>query len=146
MRIKKESKEGLTPRIRLEIEILETYSLYKERSVEFFKEYELTPQQYNVLAILYNGGSMSTSDILTWMYEKNAGVSRLVDRLINKGLVSKEADPTDKRLVTIKLTETGTKLFLMSDSDAKASDTFTSNLTDQEVEQLISLLQKLRGF
>ncbi len=145
MSIRIESKEGLSPRVRLGVEILETSNLLKEYSVTFFKQFDLTPQQYNILAILHHGGAMSTSDILEWMYEKNAGVSRLVDRLIKKGLLVKDVNPKDKRTILVKLTEDGLRLYKKADSAAKEAVDATKNLTDSETQQLIDLLIKMRG-
>jgi DNA-binding MarR family transcriptional regulator len=139
-------KGAYSKRDRFQVEILETFNLLSERSNKFFQSYELTPQQFNVLSILFHGGPLSTSDILDWMIEKNAGVSRLVDRLVKKDLVSKVIDPADKRLVRIALTEKGVSLFRQVDEDYKALDDPMINLSDDEVEQLLQLLIKLKGY
>lgn len=89
---------------------------------------------------------MSTSEILDWMIEKNAGVSRLADRLLKKDLVSKVVNPTDKRLVKVALTEKGVSVFMQIDKEYKGLDDPMSNLSDDEVEQLIALLVKLKGY
>jgi len=144
--MKSKHKEAYSRRERFQVEILETFNLLSERAQSFFQAYELTPQQYNVLAILYHGGPMSHSDILDWMIEKNAGVSRLVDRLVKKELLSKMSHATDKRLVKVVLTEKGKSAFTYVDKEYKGLDDPMSNLSDDEVEQLIALLVKLKGY
>lgn len=131
-------------RRKLGITMVETYNNVYEKSQEFFAEYGLTSQQYNVLSILHDAGTpMSTSDILKKMLEKNAGVSRLVDRLIVKDLVEKSVNPDDKRLIDVKLTEKGEELCNKVSDALPNVDAVYENLADEEVETLISLLSKI---
>ncbi|MBB6331069.1 DNA-binding MarR family transcriptional regulator [Chryseobacterium sediminis] len=142
--MKKTKEESLPIRRQLGIAMVETYNNVYERSQEFFAVYGLTSQQYNVLAILYEAGEpLSTSDILKKMLEKNAGVSRLVDRLIIKELVEKHINAGDKRLIDVHLTEKGNALYEKVTNNLTAVDNVYSTLTDQEVEVLISLLGKM---
>lgn len=131
-------------RRKLGITMVETYNNVYEKSQEFFAEYGLTSQQYNVLSILHDAGTpLSTSDILKKMLEKNAGVSRLVDRLIVKDLVEKSVNPDDKRLIDVKLTEKGEALCNKVSDALPGVDAVYGNLEDEEVEMLISLLSKI---
>ncbi len=146
MNIKTESKETLSTPRRVGIEILEAYNLLNDQAIEFFKAYDLTSQQQNVLAILHFGGAMSTSDILKWMYEKSAGVSRLVDRLLKKGLVEKSVNPKDKRLIVINLTKKGEELYGRVNNDLQHFEKKIGNLSEAEMKNLIALLVKFKGF
>lgn len=128
------------------VEIMEAYHLLNDKSEEFFARFEITPQQFNVLAILHYTGPVSTSVILEWMFEKNAGVSRLVDRLVKKDLVVKKAHPRDKRLIEVELTSKGEEMYQLISPQLKEIDGVSENLTDQEVRQLIQLLVKLKGY
>ena len=62
---------------------------------DFFKEWQLTQKQYNALRILRGAqcDGVSTSYIRSRMLVKKGDASRLVDRLVNKGLVRKVEDP-----------------------------------------------------
>ena len=142
----KKNKEVLEIRPRMGVEIMEAYHLLNDRSEEFFARFEITPQQFNVLAILHYTGPVSTSVILEWMFEKNAGVSRLVDRLVKKGLVVKKANPGDNRLIEVDLTSKGEEMYQLISPQIKEIDGVSENLTDQEVRQLIQLLVKLKGY
>ena len=67
---------------------------------EFFKKYDLTSKQYNILRILRGAEkAISTSDIRERMLDKMSDVSRIVDRLFKKGLVDKNICPNDQRKV-----------------------------------------------
>ena len=138
----KRHKELLTLRHRMGVEISEAFNKLNDKAFEFFGEFDLTPQQYNVIAILYEAGPQSTSDILEWMLEKNAGVSRLVDRMIKKGLVRKEPNTLDRRLIKVNLTDRGKKLHEEISKEIHKIEEHSINLTEKEVEQLVALLIK----
>ncbi len=143
--MKKTKTEALPIRRQLGIVMVETYHNVYERSQEFFTSYGLTSQQYNVLSILHDAGEpLSTSVILKRMLEKNAGVSRLVDRLIIKELVEKNVNTGDKRLIDVKLTDKGEALYKKVTGDLAGVDDVYRALTDEEVEILIRLLEKMR--
>ncbi|WP_185287773.1 MarR family winged helix-turn-helix transcriptional regulator [Chryseobacterium lactis] len=143
--MKKPKAEGLPLRRQLGISMVETYNNVYERSQEFFATYGLTSQQYNVLSILYDAGEpLSTSDILKKMLEKNAGVSRLVDRLIVKEFVEKSVNTGDKRLIDVRLTDKGEALYKTVTKDLSGVDDVYGALTDEEVEVLIRLFEKMR--
>jgi len=141
----KKDLNELPIRRKLGIAMVETYNNVYERSQEFFAEYGLTSQQYNVLSILHDAGTpLSTSDILKKMLEKNAGVSRLVDRLIVKDLVEKSINPDDKRLIDVKLTDKGETLYTKVSGALPGVDAVYSSLTDDEAETLVFLLSKIK--
>lgn len=130
----------------LGLNLLETFNWAYHQSQLFFAQYGLTSQQYNVLKILEeNHKALSTSDILAQMSEKNAGVSRLVDRLILKKLVIKETATFDKRLIAISITKEGASLLDQVSKKLNVLDQQVyGGLTDQEVEQINFLLKKIK--
>jgi len=73
---------------------------------------DLTAQQYNVLRILRGAGAtgLPTLAIGERMIERTPGVTRLVDRLVRKGLVARERDTEDRRRIVCTLTEGGDAL------------------------------------
>jgi DNA-binding MarR family transcriptional regulator len=79
------------------------------------------------------------------MLEKMSDTSRLVDRLVVKGLVKKITAATDRRLVDILITEKGKKLLSRIDVQETEMDAILNNLTEKEAEQLSELLDKMRS-
>lgn len=77
--------------------------------------------------------------------DKNSDVSRLLDRLLLKGLIMKTQSPEDKRAANIEITTQGLALLKASDAQVSAMDNILNNLTESEAEQLSRLLDKLRG-
>lgn len=110
---------------------------------------ELTMQQYNVLRILRGAGAdgLPTLEIAERMIERTPGVTRLLDRMEQKGLVSRERSRDDRRLVICRITDAGLGLVRRLDRPVDAlDDDVMSALDDDEVADLITLLDKLRQY
>jgi DNA-binding MarR family transcriptional regulator len=140
-------KEFPSKQQKLSINLIFTHFWAYEKLQTFFGEHGLTSQQYNVLRILrgqYPEG-LTTSEILQRMMEKSAGVSRLVDRLVKKGLVRKSVSNFDKRLVDVTINQKGLQIVENMDSEKQRIDEIYSNLTEQEVDTMNTLLDKMRG-
>lgn len=128
------------------INLLFTSNWLTNRHKDFFKQYGLTPQQFNVLRILrgQHPGSISTSEIKARMLDKNSDASRIVDRLTLKGWVSKKVCPDDRRLVDVTITHDGLNLLTRMDADTNALDE-SLGLSESDAEQLNLLLDKMRS-
>ena len=71
--------------------------------------------------------------------------SRIVDRLLSKGLVKKVICKKDRRLVDITITDKGLKLLEKLDDRQDEMDAILSNLSEKEALSLSKLLDKSRG-
>jgi len=122
----------------------------KQLSYEFYqslKIHGLTEQQYNVLRILRGFRSeapLSIGFIKERMLDKDSDASRIVDRLFEKGLVSRKENPDDRRQKSVEITEKGLKLLDKMFSCEIKADTLLGNLTIEEVNMLNQLLDKIR--
>lgn len=122
----------------------------KRLSYEFYqslKEHDLAEQQYNVLRILRGFRSeapLSIGFIKERMLDKDSDVSRIVERLFEKGFVSRSENPNDRRQKSVEITEKGLYLLdKMLNCELKA-DTLLKNLTQNEIAELNRLLDKIR--
>ncbi len=79
------------------------------------------------------------------MLDKNSDVSRLLDRLVLKKLVTKNQCPKDKRAVDVLITEPGLALLKKIDGKMDKNDLAVFHLTKTEATQLSDLLDKCRG-
>ncbi|HMP94046.1 MAG TPA: MarR family transcriptional regulator [Phnomibacter sp.] len=128
------------------INLIFTHNYVTEKFRSLLEQHGLTPQQYNILRILRGaGGPLSTLQIRSRMLDKMSDTSRLVDRLIAKGLVSKNLCAKDKRLVDIQITPAGLKLLKTLDAFDKKLDEIMANLTEEEARQFSDLLDKIRA-
>jgi DNA-binding MarR family transcriptional regulator len=79
------------------------------------------------------------------MLDKMSDTSRIVDRMVKKGLVKKVVCKTDKRLVDVSLADKGKSLLEDLDQYQEEMDGIVKNLSESEAETLNSLLDKIRN-
>lgn len=131
---------------RASVSLIYTYGQLSNGYEKFFKEFELTGQQYNALRILRDNfpEPISTSVLRGQMLDKMSDTSRLVSRLQAKKLVKVNRNASDKRLVNILITEKGQELLSHIDPILVNLDALMTGLTEEEVIQLSALLEKTR--
>ena len=129
------------------VNLLYTYNWVTERSKELFATEDITPQQFNILRILRGSHPhpLSTLQIRERMLDKMSDTSRIVDRLIMKGLVKKGICKDDRRLVDVMITEKGRKLLERLDTRQDEIDNIIGNLSKKEATFLSELLDKIRS-
>jgi len=129
------------------VNLLYTYNWVTERSKELFATEDITPQQFNILRILRGSHPtpLSTLQIRERMLDKMSDTSRIVDRLIAKGLVKKGICKDDRRLVDVMITEKGKKLLERLDARQDEIDNIIGNLSKKEATFLSELLDKIRA-
>lgn len=128
------------------INIIYTFNWMNERMKAMFDKEDITPQQFNILRILRGAGKpISTLQIRQRMLDKMSDTSRIVDRLLAKGLVKKNTCPGDKRLVDVSITDKGKKLLERMDVLAPEMDALLKNLSDDDARLLNELLDKIRS-
>ncbi|MDB4903249.1 MAG: yusO [Mucilaginibacter sp.] len=112
-----------------------------------FEKYNLTQQQFNILRILRGQyPKPATINLLKErMLDKMSDTSRIVDRLVQKGLVSRCTNNKDRRAVDIRISDTGLDILDKMDAEFKIKDYLQNNLTEEEAAKLSELLDKLRG-
>src|SRR6202012_1106004 len=128
------------------LNILYTNNWLSEKINIIFDQWGMTPQQFNILRILRGEGkALSTMQIRQRMLDKMSDTSRIVDRLVKKGLVKKSPNAEDRRLVDVVITLKGKKLLEKIDPYEDEADKFMGNLSEEETKTLNDLLDKLRN-
>ena len=128
------------------LNILFTANWIQNLQKEFFEPFGITGQQYNILRILrgQHPNKISAVDIRSRMLDKNSDVSRLLDRLIGKKLISKSPCPNDKRASHIHITATGLSLLKKLDTVIGSLDQQLIKLSVADAEKLNQLLDTSR--
>jgi DNA-binding MarR family transcriptional regulator len=127
------------------INLIYTYNWMNEKMKKVFDKEDITAQQYNILRILRGAGKpISTLQIRERMLDKMSDTSRIVDRLVLKGLAKKTVCKDDKRLVDVSISPKGKTLLEKIDMYEKDMDAIMGNLTDAEAKTLNKLLDKIR--
>ena len=129
------------------LNIIYTYHWLTEKIKNVLSVEDITQQQFNILRILRGSDPqpLSTLTIRERMLDKMSDTSRIVDRLVLKGLVNKKVCPTDKRLVDVNITREGKKLLERIDQKGEEMNSILQLLNKTELRQLNTLLDKARG-
>lgn len=130
------------------LNIMYTQTVITDLFNEIMKQYELSHEQYNVLRILrgQKGKPANMSTIQERMIAKSSNTTRLIDKLLLKGLVTREVCPANRRKVEILITANGLALLAELDPKVDAHENhFAANMTREEMEQLNLLLDKFRA-
>ena len=128
------------------VNLFYTHGWLMEKIKSILSAEDITPQQYNILRILRGSypNPLSTLQIRDRMLDKMSDTSRIVDRLVAKGLVTKNTSLADKRLVDITISEAGLTLLDRLEEKNYEMDSIVGNLSMEEAVSLSSLLDKIR--
>lgn len=135
------------PHQKAAINLLYTFSWMRDKTKAVFDAEDITPQQFNILRILRGSfpQPLSTLQIRERMLEKMSDTSRIVDRLIAKGLVKKLTCKNDRRLVDVIITDKGKKMLERLDEKQDEIDGVLGNLSEKDAIILSDLLDKIRN-
>ena len=134
------------PHQKAAINLIYTVGWMRDRTKIIFEAEDITAQQFNILRILRGSfpQPLSTLQIRERMLEKMSDTSRIVDRLISKGLVKKITCKSDRRLVDVIITDKGKKLLERLDLKQDEIDNVMSRLSEKDAAMLSDLLDKIR--
>ena len=108
----------------------------------------VTPEQYHVLRVLRDAGAggLACNAVAERSVSGDPDVTRLLDRLERHGWVSRSREPTDRRVVTARITDDG--LALLEELEGPVAELHAGqldHLAPTELEELRRLLQKVAG-
>jgi len=130
------------------VALMRTATLIRRAIAQRVEPYGISPAQYNVLRILRGAGpdGLPTLAVRDRLIEEAPGITRLIDKLEEAGLVRRERTGADRRVVHCVITEKGLRLLDAMDTLIKETASLVARgLPDsQDQDQLIGLLQRVR--
>ena len=130
------------------IAILHTADRLRRRGEALLAPHDVTLQQFNVLRILRGARpeGLCTLTIAQRMIEQTPGITRLIDRLEQKGLVRRVRSEEDRRQVWCRITPAGERLLERLDDPVEQFDrAAVRGLSPADQDQLTALLGQLQG-
>ncbi len=112
------------------------------------KRADLTITQYNALRILRGAGEegLTCGEIGGRMVTRESDITRLLDRLEKRGLITRERPKTNRRVVVTRITGEGLSLLAQLDGSVQEANRATAgHLSRQRLKTLNELLEELRG-
>lgn len=127
------------------INIRYTSNWMLKKQNQYMSKYDISMPQFNILRILRGAkGELSINTIKERMIEKSPNTTRLMDKLIDKGLINRFRDSIDKRIIKAEITSKGMELLATIDVEFEDELLLINALSSEEAEQLSNLLDKLR--
>lgn len=128
------------------LNILRTSDVFHNQFGKLFREFGLTPSQYNVLRILRGEGKpMPSLEIANRMVQVVPAITGLLDRLQAQELIKRKRCTEDRRVVYIEITPKALKLLKKIDEpDLDLHRRLIGHLSAEELAELSRLLEKAR--
>lgn len=124
-----------------------TYDRLHAAEEALFERYDLTPQQYNALRLLRGEGDkkLATLALGSRLVSRAPDITRLLDKLEERGLIQRERPADNRRMVLIGLTDAGRALLAELDGPVRECHVQQlGHLSEETLRQLVSLLQSAR--
>jgi DNA-binding MarR family transcriptional regulator len=145
-KLKDEIKQG-KPFESLEAEVflnlMRTTDALSRGGEEILKLVRLSPNQYNVLRILRGAGEqgLCCREVADRMVTRDPDITRLVDRLERRGLLTRSRDSKDRRIITVRITPDGLKT--LKDLDGPMDEYNRNRLSHMDKADLRKLSELL---
>jgi len=111
---------------------------------QFLRDHGLTPEQYGVLATLCNRDGISQRELADHLVKDRPNITRILDKLQQKGLVERRPDPADRRIHRLYATAEGHALLQeLIPSVLKLRKQMFGALSPAEQKTLRDLLDRL---
>lgn len=129
------------------LNLLRTSDQIQNRLGKFFRDFGLTPSQYNVLRILRGEGKpLPCLEIVERMIQTVPAMTGLIDRLEQQELVARQRCTQDRRVIYVQLTEKGRELLAQIDGPIeKLQKELLGHLSRADLKSLSELLTKARS-
>lgn len=137
-----------SPQQEVFLNLWRTYDRLRMLEDELFGRHDLTAQQYNALRLLrsVHPQTLPTLTLASRLVSRAPDITRLLDRLHQRGLVRRERPAENRRTVRVGITEAG--LALLDDLTAQVRDCHArqvGHLSAAEIRSLVELLHKARA-
>jgi MarR family 2-MHQ and catechol resistance regulon transcriptional repressor len=129
------------------LNVLFTANWLKSHQALRFKPHGISPQQYNILRILRGAKDrMKAQSVKERMIDRAPNATRLTDKLIAKGLVSRERCAEDRRVIYVRITSKGLELLARIDAENQVEDAgFFTGLKEADAKAINRILDGWRG-
>jgi DNA-binding MarR family transcriptional regulator len=125
-----------------------TYDRLRLLEDELFARFDLTAQQYNALRLLRaaHPKKVPTLNLAGRLVSRAPDITRLLDKLVDRGLVERERPADNRRVVNVGITESGIALLdQLAPAIRDCHERQLGHMDEAEMRTLVELLRKARG-
>ena len=124
-----------------------TYDRLRMLEDELFEQYDLTAQQYNAMRLLKaeHPGTLPTLVLAGRLVSHAPDITRLLDKLAERGLVARERMADNRRVVQVGITEQGLALLKELEGPVRqCHERQLGHLSSADLKTLVELLRRAR--
>lgn len=128
------------------VNILYTANFIRDAYKTALKLYDISLPQYNVLRILKGrkDGYATCGDLKDVMLDKNPDVTRLCDKLVDKKLIVRHYNKSNRRQILLKISDKGLKALDDINPYFNAVNQYLGSLDDADLSKLSDTLDLMR--
>jgi len=141
------SKRFDSPQQEVYLNLWRTYDRLRALEDELFTRFGLTAQQYNALRLLRSAhpGKVPTLSLATRLVSRAPDITRLLDKLHDRGLVERERPADNRRVVMVGVTPAGLALLdELAPAVRACHASQLGHLRPEEMNTLVDLLRRAR--
>lgn len=130
------------------LNVWRTYDRLRTLEDELFSQFELTPQQYNVLRLLQtvHPDGYQTLQLAGRLVSRAPDITRMLDKLVERGLVERLRREENRRVVEVRITESGLALLEQIHEPLRECHSGQlGHMSAADLKQLCALLRRARG-
>ena len=144
----KQNKPFRTLRQEAQLNLVRTANVLSDSFEQMLKPHAITGTQYNVLRILRGAepDGLCRNEVSQRLLNRMPDATRLLDRMEEAGLVTRERSTTDRRLVTTRITKKGRQIVdSLDDAADQQHEKALGHMSEQQLRTLIKLLTLARN-
>lgn len=108
-------------------------------------QHGLLPHHYEIMRMLHESGQVHISSVADKLFIPRPQMTYLIDKLVDTGMVERNTDPSDRRMLDIQLTSKGKLIIKEHGKHTRdALKESMANLTNDELKEVSASLQKIR--
>ena len=124
--------------------IMRLVGKFRHSGIELVAEVELSQPQAMVLIELLDSGTITMGELSKRLQITHGVVTRIVDRLLEKGMVTRERDANDRRVVLVSISKEGRNFAeKMIDYHLEKMRSIFVGISRRDREEFLSFLQKI---
>ena len=112
-------------------------------SQKLLDAHDLSLTHWVILTALWRRDGMTISEVARYYRVNDPAASRVIDRMVDKGLVARSADPADRRVSRIFLTEKARALAHLIDFYKEINAILLKGFSDEEAKALCRMLERI---
>ena len=143
----RQDKPFAKPEYELAVALLRTGDVLHHAVGRALAPFDLSNEQFNALRILRGAGERGhpTLEISRRLISRAPNITRLLDKLIEKKLATRERDSADRRQAFVRITADGLALLKKADRAVEAVMDKLTALGGPELRQASALLDRVRA-